>query len=300
MKKRLSLLLVFAIAVACVPSNKYEEALKANETLQKENESLKGKIELLQDELVKYQTSPDALMSKAKESYLAKDRKALDNVLTQLKRYHPGSTEANKTAGLLKELDTELEKARAAAEAKAAAEKAKRLQSVKKLKSNYDDVSGVTWYYNPYFTHYNNSNHVSIYMGKRESGKPWLRLVMSYYGDNWIFFENAYLSYDGNTMEIPFNRYDNKKTDNSGGYVWEWIDVSVDNNSLSFLKQLVEGKTAKMRLSGKYTHTKTLSTSEINGIKDVLLAYDVLQKGDFSTDKVSPNFNPVKITPKNN
>lgn len=280
MKKCLSLLFVFAFIAACVPSNKYEEALKENEKLQKENKALSARVELLQDELVKYQTSPEALFSKAKECYLSKDRKALENVLSQLKRYHPGSTETNKTAGLLKELDTELEKARAAEEAKAAAEKAKRMQAVKKLKSSYDDVSGITWYYNPYFTHYNNSNHVSIYMGKRESGTPWLRLVMSYYGDNWIFFENAYLSYDGSTMEIPFNRYDDKKTDNSGGSVWEWIDVPVDNSILSFLKQLVEGKTAKMRLSGKYTHTKSLSTSEINGIKDVLLAYDVLIKGE--------------------
>lgn len=33
----------------------------------------------------------------------------------------------------------------------------------------------------------------------------------------------------------------------------------------------------EMRLRGKYTKTKTLSTAEINGIKDVLLAYDVLK-----------------------
>jgi hypothetical protein len=30
-----------------------------------------------------------------------------------------------------------------------------------------------------------------------------------------------------------------------------------------------------MRLSGKYSNTRTLSSKEIRGLKDVLLAYDV-------------------------
>ena len=99
---------------------------------------------------------------------------------------------------------------------------------------------------------------------------------MSYKGDNWIFFEKAYLSYDGNTMEIPFDKYDNKKSDNSGYGVWEWIDVGVDDSTLAFLRKMVKGKEVKMRLSGKYTNTRKLSSNEIKGIEDVLLGYDVL------------------------
>ena len=40
---------------------------------------------------------------------------------------------------------------------------------------------------------------------------------MSYTGDDWIFFENAYLSYEGNTLEIKFDKYRNKETENKGG-----------------------------------------------------------------------------------
>ena len=40
---------------------------------------------------------------------------------------------------------------------------------------------------------------------------------------------------------------------------------------------MVNGKSVKMRLSGKYTKTRNLSSSEIKGIKDVILAYDVLK-----------------------
>lgn len=33
---------------------------------------------------------------------------------------------------------------------------------------------------------------------------------MSYERDNWIFFENAYLSFDGYTKTILFNEFDEK------------------------------------------------------------------------------------------
>lgn len=165
-------------------------------------------------------------------------------------------------------------------EANEKAAKAKRLQAVNKLKKVYDDISGLTWYYNPYFTHYNNVNRVSLYIGQVGTS-VWLRLKMSYEGENWIFFENAYLSYDENTKTIPFKEYGEKETDNGyGGRVWEWIDVSVDDALLEYLKDMVNGKTLKMRLSGKYTHTRTLTTNERKALQDVLLAYDVLKNGE--------------------
>ena len=101
---------------------------------------------------------------------------------------------------------------------------------------------------------------------------------MSYVGDDWIFFENAYLSYDGNTKSIPFKKYEDKDSDNSGGEVWEWIDIEVKDDLLDFLREMVNGKSVKMRLCGKYSKTRDLSASEIKAIKDVLLAYDVLKE----------------------
>lgn len=274
MKTRLLLLLSLMVVVACGPTQKeYKELLAENESLTKQNEALTSKVELLQEEVEKYQTTPEVLYAKAQEFIKTKNRDGLNSVAQQLKKYHPASTECQKVTNALASLDKEIEAA-------AAAEKAKRMKAVNKLKKNFDDVSGVTWYYNPYFTHYNNRNYTSIYMGQRATGKPWLRLKMSYYGDDWIFFDNAYLSYDGTTKEIKFDKYDDRKSDNSGGYVWEWIDVGVSDDILSFLRQMVEGKSIKMRLSGKYSKTRELSSNEINGIKDVLLAYDVLIKGE--------------------
>jgi hypothetical protein len=234
-------------------------------------------------------------------------------------------------------------------------EKKEKLKSLNKLKKEYDDVSGITWYSQPYFIHNNDANLTSIYFGQKGS-TLWLRLKMSYKGDNWIFFNSAYLSYEGNTREIYFNEYKDKKSDNGYGGVWEWIDVAVTEDLERFLrdfakskkdtiinkipiyylgdrkvskseyaksdgyeyrlntglhhneivdkstynnykesglyklpapkkiKKRIEYKTnvsvksyAKMRLSGKYTETRNLSTKEIQGIVDVLNGYDALK-----------------------
>lgn len=263
MKKRILGTIIIATAcIACGPSQaEYDQLTKINESLQQEIESLKTEIE-------NYQNTPDKLYKEAEYFIINKDIQGLQDVINKFLKYHPTSGEYTKAQSALNKL-TEAENARIKAE------EAKRLQAVNKLRKEADDINGITWYYNPYFTHYNNSNHVSVYMGKREQGKPWLRLRMSYYGDNWIFFDTAYLSYDGNTRQIFFNEYEDKKSDNDSS-CWEWIDVGVDEYLLAYLKEMIDGKTIKMRLSGKYTKDKVLSSAEKNGIKDVLLAYDVL------------------------
>lgn len=80
---------------------------------------------------------------------------------------------------------------------------------------------------------------------------------------------------------IPLNTKDYEKIICLFLYgVWEWIDVPVDYSLLTYLKDMVNGKTLKMRLSGKYPHTRTLTTSERKALQDVLLAYDVLKYGE--------------------
>lgn len=148
--------------------------------------------------------------------------------------------------------------------------------SLYRLNKTFDDITNITWYKQKYFTHYHNLNRTSIYMGQKGDASPFLRLVMSYTGDNWIFFENAYLSYDGNTKQIDFDRYKEKKSDNSGGAVWEWIDVRFSGSSVEWLKEFANSKNAKMRLTGKYGKTRTLTSQERQGIIDVLGAYEYL------------------------
>ena len=159
---------------------------------------------------------------------------------------------------------------------KAEKARAERLRSLEKLKKTVDDVSGMTWYKQAYFVHYTNRNLVSIYIGQKRRS-VWLRLRMSYEGEDWIFFEEAYLSYDGNTREISFDRYDDKKTD-SDTRTWEWIDVLVSEDLAAYLARFAHSENAKVRFKGKYTRTRTLSRQERQGILDVLIGYSVLKE----------------------
>jgi hypothetical protein len=144
-------------------------------------------------------------------------------------------------------------------------------KSLSSLRSSYDDLNETTWYYNTLFRHYTNSNHVSLYMGKSENNKPYLRLMVSYTGDDWLFFDRVVLIYgDNQRYEISFNSYDHKKTDNDGGSVWEWIDVTVSSGLDQQLELLARSKNAKIIFSGKYRYTHIISSSEKKALLQVL------------------------------
>lgn len=243
--------------------------------MERKIQSLTSEVTLLRDSLNKvmpelegYRNSPEKLCSNIDELYKSGDIYELKSIKSKLEKYHPESKEY----AMVKDLVSKYEKEQ---QEKAEAEKKERLQAVNKLRKKYDDINHITWYENPYFRHYTNTNYTSIYIGQDDSS-IWLRLMMSYEGEDWIFFESAYLSYDGNTFDIPFDKYRDKKTENDTR-VWEWIDVRVSDDLLAFLRKMVNGKSVKMRLSGKYTNTRKLTNTEIKAIKDVLLAYDVLE-----------------------
>lgn len=271
MKKLLfiSILLVF---ISCNNGLKEE-----NETLKNQITKLESENKNLNEELTAFKMDPAVLLSKAETLFAAKNLIALNEIISSFDKYHPQSEMKGKVSIMISTLKADIEKEAAEKEKIKKQEEQKRLAAVSKLKKNHDDVSGVTWYENPYFTHYANSNLTSIYIGQKDSS-VWLRLKMSYNGENWIFFKNAYLSYEGNTKEISFNEYDDKETEIGNGGVWEWIDITIDDSDIYFFKNLSESTDAKMRLSGKYDRTRNLSTNERKAIFDVLLAYDVLKK----------------------
>ena len=243
--------------------------------MEQQIQQLQAENKNLQKELEKYEYAPDKLLYKIKEFYNTSNQLQLSLLVAQMREYHPNAPELKQAEEYEKKLTDQilLEKQKEI-KAQQRAER-ERLKVVDKLKKEFDDVSGITWYYNPYFTHYNNRNLCSLYIGRQENN-VWLRLKMSYHGESWIFFDSAYLSYEGNTYNIAFNEYEDKKSD-SNTETWEWIDVSVNGALLQFLQNAVKTGNIKMRLSGKYSKTRNLSKNEVKGLKDVLLAYDVLK-----------------------
>lgn len=241
----------------------YKKLQEENKKLTKENESLKKDKERLEVQVDELVNGAPELLKKIQIAYNTtnyNEVKVIFNRMDYKYKYSKEYTNAKVVFDkVLKYEETE---------------KQKRLASLNKLKKDVDTVSGTTWYENPYFKHYNNRNYVSLYFGDEKSS-IFLRLKMSYYGEDWLFFEKAYLSYDGNTIEIPFDEYKDKKSDNDTK-VWEWLDVSVTSDILVYLRDFAKSKDAKVRFSGKYSQTRTLSENERQGLIDVINGYDVL------------------------
>ena len=109
-----------------------------------------------------------------------------------------------------------------------------------------------------------------------------LRIKISYTGDSWLFFEKVYLSYDGYTSEIKFNKYEEKHTDvlTGGRGVAEWIDVKVlSSTSLYYLRGFANSPNAKIRLEGKsFGKDRNLGTFEKRGLIEVLDGLEALEK----------------------
>lgn len=252
----------------CVGESKYNKLLK-------ENEELRAKIELAEKELDDYWKNPSRLLYEANDAFNSSNREELDSLVNILIRYHPQRDERKDAELLLSQYDAAKQAELEAIEKEKEEERKQRLVSLNKLKKEQDDILSNTIYKNPYFTHYNNRNLISIYIVHNVLGVK-IRLKMSYSGDDWIFFERAYLSYEDGTTDVPFDEYRDKKSDNDGEEVWEWINVELKDHTASFLRKMVNGKTPKMRLSGKYSRTRNLSVNEIKGIKDVFAGYDAL------------------------
>ena len=229
----------------------------------------------LRQELEKYQNSPTKLLAHIKDCFGKKAYTRIEELYQQMLTYNAGTPECDIAKQYVDKVNTIIEQEKEAERIKADKEKAERLAAVGKLKKKYDEIGKRTWYEQPYFTHYIDVNKVSLYIGDNDI-KTWLRFKASYHADDWIFFKNVYLYYDGTTYEIPFDEYKDKETDVDGG-ISEWIDISVQNEFLQHLKASVEAKDVKIRFSGKYTKDRTLSNTERQGIKLVLMAYDVLR-----------------------
>ena len=255
-------------------------ACNSNKQVRCDCEQLKKEIDSLRLEVERYKIDPNKLLAQAEAFYKQQDVFGLGQIHMLAQQHHPEAKATHSIKALVEQLrkfkEAEIERLHKLKQDSIAKAEAARLAVVKRLKKNYDDVSGTIWYEQPYFVHYNSQNLASLYIGENDKS-VWLRLKMTYAGADWIFFKNAYLSYDGKTLEVVFNEYKDKETQVSSG-VQEWIDVSVDNSMFTYLKEFVQAKEPKMRLSGKYTRTRTLSTNEIKGMRDVLLAYEVLKE----------------------
>lgn len=238
-------------------------------------EKFEEKITGLEQQLDECNNGAEKLHAKIKLEFERKNYVASKGIYIEMEKRHPDSPLFSEVRQIYDKIIATEKKQEKERLAKIEREKKERLKSLKRLKKDHDDVSNITWYKQPYYTHYANTNLLSVYIGKSQTN-VWLRLKISYSGDDWLFFESVYLSHDGNTKQVFFDRYQNKKTDNSGGGVWEWIDISVEEDMESYLREFADAKKPKIRLVGKYNKTRNLTYNERRGLQNVLKGYDAL------------------------
>lgn len=147
-----------------------------------------------------------------------------------------------------------------------------------------DKVRGLR-FYNPEGWIYYDANtwvadqrcFVLPYLGQDDT-RTWLRLVFNYTGDDWVFFDQVLMNIDGEQYQKSFSYFDVVR-DNSGGRVWEYIDIDVSNESdVEWLWAMANSAEAIVRFQGDdYSYDMTVSDVDKSAIRDCLTVYEALQ-----------------------
>lgn len=262
----ISILLTGLIGCGGVSQNEYD-------TLKAENEKLKKEIEDLK-------FGPDKLLSQAKVYLENKEFNKAKSELNTLLDKHPASQQATEAKQLITVADNGIKEQKIADEKakieKAKAEKERLANATKKLRTKYDDIKGITWYYDKGTPQYTNYNSFHLYMGKEKTGKPWLRFRIQYTADDWLFIQSYVIKTDNDSYTISTS-YGEVETDHGSGDIWEWYDVPMNNRLYNIVKDIIKSKTVKLRHNGKqYYKDRTITEKEKQGLQNMLDAYEAL------------------------
>ena len=273
MKKRtlqvltIGFLMTGLIGCGGVSQNEYD-------TLKTENEKLKQEIEDLK-------FGADKLLSQAKLYIESKDFSKAKVELQNLIEKHSVSQQATEAKQLLAIADYGIKKEKALEEKalieKQKAEKDRLANATKKMRVKVDDMNDVTWYYDKTSPQYTNYNGFYAYIGTSKGSKPWLRLVIQYAADDWLFIEKYIIKVNGQTYNITEDSNSEIKTDNGSGEIWEWLDRKVGYSEYQIIKAVAHGKDVKIRFNGKdYYKDKTITAQQKIALQNVLNAYEAL------------------------
>jgi hypothetical protein len=143
----------------------------------------------------------------------------------------------------------------------------------KKFNTQYDDIEGITWIYSKSKPYYSNTMGFYTYLGVKDNGYAWKRLVIRYHGNDWLFLQKITIKADNQTFTLDAS---NAKRDNNAD-VWEWIDISVAYTEDIIIDQIIRSKQIKVRFVGNQYHRDwNLSQKEIRGLKEIEEYYQLL------------------------
>lgn len=274
MKKIILVVLTFFL-FSCVPRQDFDN-------LQLDNKKLNKEIRELKLQLEECQFGAGKLLDKILILFEEKNYIKCKNEISLLLKTHAGSVEAKEGHVILDKINKEEQKIakinKEEREKKLKKEKLRLSEATKRMRVQYDDMDGISWYYDKSSPQYASSTGLYIYIGKRNSSiLPWMRLRIQYSADNWLFVEKFKIKVDGQTFIINEEKYGEIERDSGRGDIWEWLDRGVGNSEYEIIKAVANGKDVKIRYIGKKYHVdKTITAQQKQALKNVIDAYEAI------------------------
>ena len=118
-------------------------------------------------------------------------------------------------------------------------------------------------------------NEVNFYIGIKPD-KTWLRMIVKYYGDDWLFVQSYKVSADSILWESPSLEF---KRDHSSGSVWEWMEKSPTDEDLRNMRALATAENPIIRFQGRHYYKDfKLSGEQQDSITNSLELYELLRR----------------------
>lgn len=144
-----------------------------------------------------------------------------------------------------------------------------------KWNMKYDEFQEVMFVQHDYEV---GENFVMMYLVSKNTsedrGVNDIRMVIMYYGDDWVFWDKVTFLVDGKRFEFDYSM-ERTNRDANGGSVSEYYDVLL-NEEESFRKAISNCVTIKYRLSGKQWYERELQKEEIEDLKEAVKLYDLV------------------------
>ena len=273
-------------ALALKPNNSdYKNLITRIENAEKSLESITSAEQLIEDgmlqealELLNTSNSPDLginvksnlLIQKITPTILAENQIQVQKYLSS-KQFSDAKEKLNGLISLYAGKKDVLDKLKQDLNLISDLERKQSQQALSKLSKRYDKFQDITWYSSPNSPRYRNYNAFYIYFGSSGDSKLPLRLVVQYESDDWLFIKSAEVNVDGENYSISGDW----ERDNDSR-IWEWIDEKLDDREM--IESIIKSKSAVIRFEGnQYYNTRTISASQKQSMRDVLLAFDGLR-----------------------
>ena len=148
-------------------------------------------------------------------------------------------------------------------------------QSMVSITARSDEVESITWYRHNLSPDSNMSKALWPYIGKK-GNEVWLRMKITYTASDWLFINQFTFNIDGNNYPVSLD-WGDRKSDNSGGQIWEWVDLMVNAQGYALLTKIRDSTRTILRYQGsQYSSDRDISVSEKQAIREILIAYEAM------------------------